>query len=52
MLALLLGGCAAEEHPPQPVPVVAEQRLCPPFPLPPQALIRPPARTDFLSPND
>ena len=52
MLALLLGGCAAKERPPQPIPVLAEQRLCPPYPLPPKELLKPPIRTDFLTTND
>ena len=52
MLALLLGGCAAKERPVQPIPVLAEQRLCPAYPLPPAALLKPPAKTDFLTPND
>ena len=51
MLALLLGGCAAKDRPVQPMPVLAEQRQCPAYPLPPKALIRPPAKTDFLTPN-
>ena len=52
MLALLLAGCAAKERPPLPIPVLAEQRLCPAYPLPPKALLKPPARTDFLTPID
>jgi hypothetical protein len=49
MLALLPSGCATA-HAPEPIPVVAEQRQCPAFPLPPKALLKPPAKTDFLNP--
>ena len=52
MLALLLGGGAAKERPVRPIPVLAEQRLCPAYPLPPAALLKPPAKTDFLTPKD
>jgi hypothetical protein len=46
-LALMLSGCAT--HPrPQPVPVLAEAHQCPAYPLPPEALLKPPAKTDFL----
>ena len=51
MLALLLAGCAARPSPPAAIPAVAEQRQCPAYPLPPKALIKPPAKTDFLSPT-
>ncbi len=51
MLALLLGGCAAQGQPVQPIAVLAEQRLCPAYPLPPAALIKAPAKTDFLGPT-
>ena len=33
-------------------PVLAQQRQCPAFPLPPEALLKPPAKTDFLGPTD
>ena len=52
MLALLLGGCAATQRPVPPLPVLAEQRTCPAYPLPPAALIKPPAKTDFLPQSD
>lgn len=52
MLALLLASCAAMPQPPQAIPVLAEQRLCPGFPLPPKALLKPPTKTDFLTRND
>ena len=50
LLALALASCARPEAP-QPIPVLAEQRLCPPFPLPPAGLLKPPAKVDFLSPT-
>ena len=31
--------------------MLAEQRHCPAWPLPPAALLKPPAKTDFLSPT-
>lgn len=52
MLALLLAGCAGKAPPPQPIPALAQQRQCPAFPLPPAALLKPPAKTDFLLPSD
>ena len=48
-LALLLSACAAKPQAPQPIPAVAEQRQCPAFPLPPTELLKPPAKTDFLT---
>jgi len=48
---LLLSACASRPAPPQPIPALAEQRQCPPFPLPPEALLKPPAKTDFLDPT-
>ena len=48
--ALLLSACATVPKP-QPIPAVAEQRQCPPYPLPPANLIKPPGKTDFLSPT-
>ena len=50
-LALLLSACAAKPQAPQPIPALAEQRQCPPYPLPPASLLKPPAKTDFLSPT-
>ena len=47
LLALTLSACAAQPKP-RPIPVVAEARICPAYPLPPEALLKPPARTDFL----
>ena len=35
----------------QPIPVLAEAHQCPAFPLPPEALLKPPAKTDFLPPT-
>lgn len=48
--ALLLSACA---HSPksQPIPVLAEAHRCPAYPLPPEALLKPPAKTDFLTPT-
>ena len=46
--ALLPSACATTRTP-QPIPAVAEQRMCPTYPLPPQDLLKPPAKTDFLS---
>jgi len=48
MLALALTACASKLPGPQPIPAVAEQRLCPAYPLPPAALLKPPVKTDFL----
>ena len=49
LLAALLSACAENPQPPQPIPAVAQARQCPAFPLPPSELIKPPAKTDFLS---
>ena len=46
----LLSACASKPQTPQPIPALAEQRLCPAYPLPPEGLIKPPAKTDFLQP--
>ena len=48
MLALALSACASKPQPPQRIPIVAEPRLCPAYPLPPADLIKPPVKTDFL----
>ena len=48
MLALALSACAAKPDRPQPIPAVAQQRLCPAFPVAPAALLKPPAKVDFL----
>ena len=48
--ALLLSACASTPRP-QPIPVLAEQRQCPAYPLPPAGLLKPPAKTDFLTPT-
>lgn len=55
LLALLLpismlAACAAKDRP-QPIPAVAETRQCPGYPLPPEGLLKPPAKTDFLTPS-
>jgi len=49
MLALLLSACGQER--PKPIPAVAETRHCPAYPLPPEDLLKPPVKTDFLSPT-
>ena len=51
LLALLPAACSANPAP-QPIPAVAEARQCPVYPLPPEALLKAPVRTDFLTPND
>ena len=50
LLALLLSACATAQRPPQPIAVLAEQRQCPAYPLPPAELLKEPAKTDFLNP--
>ena len=50
MLALALTACASAPKP-QPIPALAEMRQCPAYPLPPEALLKPPAKTDFLKPT-
>jgi len=50
-LLFLPSACASPPGPP-PIPVLAEQRQCPAFPLPPEALLKPPVKTDFLGPTD
>ena len=47
LLALQLSACASTPKP-QLIPVLAEAHQCPPYPLPPAALLKPPAKTDFL----
>ena len=49
--ALALSACASKPQPPQPIPALAEARQCPAFPLPPAELLKPPAKTDFLTPT-
>jgi len=48
LLALLPSACALAPQP-QPIPVLAQTHQCPAFPLPPEALLKPPVRTDFLT---
>jgi hypothetical protein len=50
-LVLVLSACAGKPQAPQPIPALAEHRQCPPFPLPPEELLKPPVKTDFLNPN-
>jgi hypothetical protein len=48
--ALVLTGCASKPTAPQPIPALAEQRRCPAYPLPPEALLKAPVKIDFLKP--
>ena len=50
LLALTLSACAANK-PPQPIPVMAEQRQCPVYPLPPEELLKAPIKTNFQAPT-
>jgi hypothetical protein len=50
LLALMLSACASAPKP-QPIPVLAETHQCPAYPLPPAALLKAPAKTDFLTPT-
>ena len=54
-LAAARARCSAPARPrtpaPQPIPALAEQRLCPAYPLPPEALLKPPVKTNFLDPT-
>ena len=50
LLALSLTACATTPTV-QPIPAVAQSRQCPAYPLPPAALLKPPAKTDFLHPT-
>ena len=49
MLVLVLSACASTPKA-QPIAAVAEERQCPAYPLPPEALLKAP-KTDFLSPT-
>ena len=49
LLAIVLSACASPPERPQAIPAVAQVRQCPAYPLPPAALLKPPAKTDFLS---
>ena len=51
LLALLPSACAGTSAP-QPILAVAEQRHCPPYPLPPAELLKAPATIDFLTRSD
>jgi len=51
LLALMPSACADRASRPQAIPVLAEARQCPAYPLPPEALIKPPEKTDFLKPT-
>jgi len=49
LLALLLLGACSSSPRPQPIPVLAETHQCPAFPLAPEALLKAPSKTDFLT---
>ena len=49
-LALALASCAPQPKV-QPIPVLAEARQCPAYPLPPPGLLKPPAKIDFQTPT-
>ena len=51
LLALAAQRLRGQAPAPQPIPALAEQRQCPAYPLPPAALLKPPAKTDFLTPT-
>jgi hypothetical protein len=51
LLALLLLSACASTPKTQPIPVLAETRQCPAYPLPPESLLKAPAKIDFLSPT-
>ena len=51
LLALALTSCAASPDKPQPIPALAEARICPAWPLHPVELMKPPRKTDFLRPT-
>jgi len=48
MLALALAACS-QSPPPRALTALAAERQCPAYPLPPAALLKPPAKTDFLT---
>ena len=50
LLALTLTACASTPKA-QPIPVLAETRQCPAYPLPPETLLKAPAKIDFLPPT-
>ena len=51
LLVLMPSACAGDSIPLQPIPAVAEQRRCPAYPMPPETLLKPPTKTDFLTPT-
>lgn len=50
LLALTLTACASTSKV-QPIPVLAEMRQCPDYPLPPETLLKAPAKIDFIPPT-
>ena len=44
--------CACKRERVRPIPVAAEERTCPAFPVPPADLMQPPRKLDFLSPTN
>lgn len=51
MLALALAACAHSSKGLDPIPATPEQRQCPILATPPEALMEPPRKMDFLSPT-
>jgi len=51
LLVLALSGCASKLQAPQSITAIAEARQCPAYPKPPAALLKPPAKLDFLPPT-
>jgi hypothetical protein len=49
--ALVLTACASKPTAPQPIPALAEQHRCPAYPLPPQALLKAPVKTELPAPD-
>ena len=47
--ALGLAACASRPVLPQPIAAIPEMRQCPAYPLPPAQLLKPPAKSDFLT---
>ena len=52
IFGLALTACASKPQAPQPLPAVAQQRLCPAFPVAPPALLKPPVKVHFLPPTN
>jgi len=50
LLVLMPSACASPPKP-LPIPVLATAHQCPVYPAAPEALLKPPAKTDFLPPT-